>query len=714
MNYDIRQLRGMEACATPFFQMTGLCITDQGKSTAFITTVALAILSSAYLAYQNPAHWWLTTSCVSIVNLYVLPKILHFGHPKLIRMALVTNLAILGSLALGGIGMATVFLSQNIMTLLKTYQFSEALFKACLMTGILGHGVPLFHRALKKAYHFLYTKEWQKRISDLSKPFHHMPEIGLGFLQTNFWGSLTLHLSLFKPELILNFYQFFNIKPPTHVWLMAAATGEISLSHFQYLISSMEQKAYFIQSQEDEQLDAQIWEKIKSEESKRNYDICLKNILSSMRKETLSQAIPLLLSAGSKLIPYILSNEQFLNLFVGETLNVSNIACQQFLDSIDSWRQLHKRYQQLKQHLVQLEKELKSLDRKKRAFKREGSLLKRHQEYSKEFIEIRSGLEKIYFQKRIWERYAPLWHPQLPLPFANGKALLDVLHDSVLLRNIEQTYRDMIETRKTVDPTLNDCLQDITNQLMADKEEEEEFSALMFLAANQGFVQKDFEHIQRWFHLDSLNDLEAAMKKVGLSCEQDLYDHHILIFKTQLSKKEIIHNLQCYIESKPKPDLTDRAQAHINLPFSLYQLKEKVTRVIYYAIKSGSILVPVIISPFAGITGFVVGSGYFVMKRFGICRSHTEGIEDFTEQLIEGIPFAEHLVHLLSRRVFHINARRREEAHQFVEASFFRRIQTINELLLAALFVSHMTLRRTPSFLGSFCQGFFLANEVIN
>jgi hypothetical protein len=713
MDDGTRQLRGAEARDQPFFQMTDLCTVNQAKSTAFITTVAIAVLSSAYLAYQNSARWWLTTSCISIVNLYVLPKILHSGHPKVIRMALVTNLAIVGSLALGGIGVATVFLSQNIFTLLKTYQFSEALFKAFLMTGFLGHGIPLFHRALKKAYHFLYTKEWQKRISDLSKPFQHMPEIGLGFLQTNFWGSLTLHLSLFKPELILNFYQFFNVKPPPHVWLMAAATGEISLSHFQYLIASMEQKAYVIQAQEDEQFDAQIQEKIKSEENKGNDNIYLKNVLSSMKKEMLGQAIPLLLSTGSKLIPYVLSNEQFLNLFVGEVLSAANITCQQFLDSIHSWQDLHKRYQQLKLNLAQLQKELKTQEGKKLAFKREESFLKRHQEYSKEFSKIRAELEKIYFQKRIWERYAPLWHPQLPLPFANGQAILGVLHNTMLLRNIEQAYRDMMETRKGVDPTLHDCLQDITNQLVADQEEEE-FSALMFLAAKQGFVQKDFEHIQRWFHLDSLNDLEAAMKKVGLSCEQDLYDHRILIPKTQLSKNEIIHNLQRHIESRPKPRLTECAPKKFTLHFSLHPLKEKVMHVIYYAIKSGSLLVPVVISPYAGATGFVLGLGYFVMKRFGICRSQTAAIEDFTEEMVEGIPFGEQLSHLLSRRVFHINMNRRTEADQFAKADFFRRIQIINELILTALFVSHLTLRRKPSFLGGFCQGFFLADEVVN
>ena len=690
------------------FQMDYKYAAASLKSAAIITVLATAVLASAHMAYQNPGRWMLTTISVNLVNLYLLPKVLHYGNPAMIKIALVVDLATLGSLSLGGVGVGVVHLSRDTFTLLKTYQFSPALFRTFLITGFLGYGVPLFRSALEKAHHMLnYSEEWQDRFVDLHEQFQFMPEVGLGFLQTNLWQSFLLILSLLKPEHILSFCQTFDINPPGYIWAMAAAGDQVTLNQFRMTIMGMEQMADMYRLQ-GTPLPAEMQD---------GFRMRLKIALRTMKKEEQREGIYLLLSNGSKLIPDVLSNSQFLDLFVADALDATNASLKEFIGLMNSWDDLTSRHQQFSVNIIQFEQDMQTQNMQNLTLDEEEAFSQRHKELNQEFVELRKEVEKVYLNKRIWQDFAPIWNAQQELPFNESDTLLDILHDQDLLKEIEETYRSLIGTGQAPNQTLSDRLQYITSKLVSlheDDEEEDPVSAIIFLAANKGFIKKDYENLQEWFNLDSANELEEAMEGIGLGTEEDLYEKDILPRQGQLSKAEICTNLRYYIEHAPKPNkLNDRIQPkdEIDKTTSAYRVIEKVTRAVFHAITSGLILVPILIYPYAGATGFVLGTTFFTLKRFG--APGTQAISDLTYAFFNNLPLGDFLHNLLTRRVFSLSGRR-ELANQFGNADFWGRMRILNFQILLTMFVAHSSLRYEQPIIGGFLQGIAFASEVVD
>ena len=336
-------------------------LTDHLKTAAIYASFAAAILSSAALAYHNSRRWLTITATVSLINLYALPKILHHSNAMVIHYALSINLAALSTLFLGGIGAATFSMNGTLMDALKIYQFSTALFCAFGITALLGYGFPLCRDAISKAYQFLSkADEWKESISNLQEQFHRMPEMGHGCLQANLWQNLVLQIALIKPECILSYWQFLFISNPDYVWSMAAAASEsVTLEQFREMLTTFEEAAALADSQ-DEDLPDEIQE---------NYLNRLKISMKSLKKGDLDEAVQELLSSGSKFMPRVLSNEQFLGLIDDEALDAADRLCQKFLDHIDDWSSHMQEYcgilettiLKLKQDVLQLEKEVQDL-----------------------------------------------------------------------------------------------------------------------------------------------------------------------------------------------------------------------------------------------------------------------------------------------------------------------------------------------------------------
>ncbi len=110
------------------FHLDGQSFMRGVKSITTITAMATAVLAAGILAYQNPRRWWLITTSTSLISLYSLPKILHYGNATMIRATLTINLITISSLLLGGMAVGSYSLSHSILNNFKTHQFAPAFF----------------------------------------------------------------------------------------------------------------------------------------------------------------------------------------------------------------------------------------------------------------------------------------------------------------------------------------------------------------------------------------------------------------------------------------------------------------------------------------------------------------------------------------------------------------------------------------------------------
>lgn len=682
------------------FQFKPQVIANDLKSIVAITTSAITLLASTYLAYQHPTAWFWTTCSTCVLSLYLLPKILHHATPTWIKTSLIVNYTVLASLLLGGMSALIISLGKATWIALQIHHFSAALLACFLSSAVVGYAVPVCQSLLKKSYRLMMdNEEWKERFKHLHQQFQNIPSLGASFLKTELRQGFLLHFAFLNSGLLFATYRlihhFFNRLPPlpNYVWSMVSAVNQIDLNHFRTVITDFEQLA---------EVGLQYGE-ILPVQTKDNFLWKLKTILRSMNQEDLSQAIPYLLEHGSKLVPYVLTPFEFLNILTEDALEATEASIQQFLDLMLSWEATRCRHQHLQQKVIELEQEIRSLDLKKLPLDQQEKISERHQQVKQEYNKVLAEVKKFYLAKRIWQDFASLWAHSYELPFEKGDTLLSVLHNDTLLQNIDQTYRSMLGGEQRANRSLSMRLQYITNKLLsiqAPNEEEESSSALMFLGSHQNFVQQDYTDLQAWFNLSSPHDLEEAMEKIGLKTEEDLYKKGILARQTKLSKENIRTHLQNYINKTPQTK-------------TLYRLQEKVIRVVYHAIYSGLILVPMVIFPQSAAFGFVAGTIFFVLKRFGVRGTQT--VANVAVRLTAFVPFFGNIMlKLLNRRVLSMTLNRTQLATQFVNSHFFKRVQAINTLLLASFFVSH-----AASFViseiatGGLLQGIAFSREVV-
>ena len=327
------------------FHLDGQSIISGIKSIATITALAAAVLAAGILAYQNPGRWWLVSTSTSLVSLYLLPKILHYGNATMIRAALTINLITISSLLLGGMAVGSYSLSHSVLSNFKSHQFTPAFFQCFYLLTLIGYGMPFFYQGLQKGYDFINQPDWHQSFLHLRNQFHRLPEVGLGLLQSNLWQNFLLQFALFDPDLLLTVYQKLRFNIPESIWSMAGGTIKVDIVDFKGMINTMAQQVERVEA-------GRLL--LSPEELAIQYQR-LKFALRSMKDEELPQASILLISDVPALIPRIISREQYLEFFQDERiLNSTNQVIQQFLDLMAGWNNLAQQHQQLEQNIYQL------------------------------------------------------------------------------------------------------------------------------------------------------------------------------------------------------------------------------------------------------------------------------------------------------------------------------------------------------------------------
>lgn len=708
------------------FKINKQTLSQHLNAAAIKAAVAGAILSSAYLAYVNPRAWWTTYAAVGVVNLYLLPKILHYGNADMIRLAFIANLTSLSTLSLGGIGIKALSLAKSAVSGMVSSQFSSSLVSAFYATALIGYGIPLFSEGLMKAHRFLYEPGvWQENLVHLENQFKRLPEMGLGLLQTHLWKNFILNLALISPSLVLPcpedefpfwliWRRFVSSSDYNYIWSMAVASSEkVTPDQFRKLLNEMAVVNELVRIQE-------AWpaeERDNLPEGRReNFHSRLKIWLRCcFNKKDLSEAIFCLLSDGSKLIPRVISNKQFLDLFVNDALQATNEEINKFLDSIKPWEGLKKKHEDLTADVLAFEQELQTQNNLELLPADEiAAILQRKAKIDADFNSLGKEVNKIYMNSRIWKDFAPLWNEADKLPFENAASLLAILHNQVLLQEINGLYRSMFQKGEDQKQTLVDSRENINNKIRhlenIDKKEKAP-SALKFLCANKGFRTNETDQLQELFNLESPHQLKKAMVGIGLVNEEDLYSKNILQKNKNLSTELILDNLRRYIQKclKPKTMVERFKQIGSAGPTSpLHLTGEKVSRAVYYATTSGLILVPMLINLSIGMAGFGLGLGFFTLKRFNV--PGTAQISQYVNELIPTLPLGTLMKEIVTRNAFSADLERREEADAFVKADFFERIRIINYHIIPPIFASFFVWEYALSF----SQGLSAANEVVS
>jgi len=636
-------------------------------SHATLAAFAIGIVGSTYLAYATPNQWWASTLSIGIISLHTLPNFLHVGNPTLSNVACFTHLTALSCLLLGGVNTVYFSLSKSTFAALKTNHFSSALFHAFLFTGLLGYITPFFHNSLKNAYNCLHHPEIKNRLLILSQQFHHQE--GLKDVASHHLQCLILQLSLFNPEFILEVFDAFAIPLPHYAWLMAATISESThLKKLTQLLNAMGA----LPKDHMEQL---------STEAKDNYLVALKIVLKSLKEEDASNALQQLIKESPKLIPTVISDQQFLHLLKEHFLEKANASIEEFLVQVSQWGKLTATYQTLVKEMSQL---ITELDTKKE------NLIQRYESHHKKYEKLRQEVEKIFNSKHYWQNFGAQWKDDKQLPFKRSKEFLAVLHNQALLKEIDEMYKEVIGTKQGAIPTIHDQFQLINNKLH--KEDNEEASSIFYLATHCGFIQSDYQDLQQWLGVDSPHDLEISMEKIGLATKEDLIKNMILSHGE--SKLDIRKNLYHYIEKTPKQFLMHsfKIENEIEGKSLLGKLIEKVSRFLYYAISSGLILIPFFINPYAGVAGFSLGSAQTI--------SH----------------LSDHLLHvgvdlrpLLNRRVFSFS-KRREKANHFASSHLYEKTRMVNKEIFVAFLLSFFSYRQMH--VSSLIQGIAFSREI--
>jgi len=683
-------------------------------TTTTLTTFAIGILSSSYLAYKSPGNWWLSILSLSVISLYTLPKILNSGKPTLIKKALIANLTALGCLALGGICTATLSLNQSILFSLKTFRVSSSLLGFFLSTGLIGYGTPIFYSALKNAYNFLHNPNSQNRLMTLSEKFFHQEFSEWKISKKNCQESFILHLNLFKPKFILDFCSSLDFSLPHYAWPIAATALETPTpNQLNQILNDMETITGDLSS-------GKIF---KSDEMEENYSLAIEIILQSLNKKELPQAIEYLVKNGPLFSPKIISKERFFNLFKDDVLDEMNKAIKELLFHLDKWKGVSKKYQILTRDVPQFLSKINKLNLQQLSEEEEEEeeINQCYEDLKKDCAELRQEVENIFKRVVVWKHFASLCQNDVEIPFEQKQDLLTALDNQVLLKEIDETYRALIGTLKGQTSTIFEQLELINNKIIAsnDEENDEDISAIIYLAANQGFIQTDYNDLQLWLGVDSPHDLESAMEKIGLAIEEDLYEQNILPRKIagapHPSKQEIRNNLRLYIEKAPKPLLTLPVQSknEIKENSPLDTTMKKLARFIFTAISSGLILVPIFSNPYLGATGFALGFCFFKLERFGF--PGIEAITNIGNTLMEASHLSFIIHPLFNRRVFPLS-QRRERAQLFANSSLLDQIRMLNTLFLCPLIISSIRLssasHQQSLLIGSFLQGVAFSREV--
>ncbi|MFI0435067.1 MAG: hypothetical protein ACH350_04995 [Parachlamydiaceae bacterium] len=678
-----------------------LLVKNQIASGATITAFASITIGAAYLAYHDRGVWWISTLSSTIINFSSIGELLRKGKNNKTKAILFLNAALLNCLFLGGLSVTSLSLTQGIIVSFRRNHLSFLLFQFNLLTCLMGYALPLSLSVLRSVYYAIHDIEMKKRLSLLFDHFDGRRGAGSNYL---------FYLSLFQSDLVLKVCEVLDLSLSDYAWpIVAAASQQMTLQQFDRMVNQAEALPFDFFTELEDVCSTQG---NGGNHRDNHFYAGIKIGLQLIAKKDLSLAVKRLITKVPPLIPRILSIHQFFDLFKGDILDQANQFVQETLSEMDQWQEVVQRYQQFSHDVKRLKLDTDGLDRK--GLEKGGNDFKiRYDNLNVISAQLRCELHKVYEAKRMWQHCSPLFKQVRDLPFVCGKDLLQILRDGALLKEIDDIYRDFNGKKSVCDQ-----LELVNNRLICldDKLEEERASSIIFLAANCGFIQEDFENLQSWLSLDSPHDLEHMMQKIGLATEVELCKHAIVSRKLPPLSKEVIQKrLKHYIHTLPKPLLifdNDKKKT-IDKSSDLRKTVKKISRFIYYAVKSMLLLVPVLIHPYEGGAGLVFGCCFFSMQRFAVPGINM--ISEATSSFVEDFLIGSLASALFNRRIYPLSHLDRENAHRFAEGSLFSKIIIINLHTTLASLVSSFTVRlgRSAYHYGSFFQAIAISRDIV-
>lgn len=674
-----------------------------------ISSLAIGVIGSTYLAYQRFDRWAVALASLEAIQLYTLPKLLRNGKFKPYRLILITQMAALSCLSMGGLVIGSYSLGREILTSFCTQQLSSTLLSqnlknAFLLTGSIGYAIPLFHVFLEKTHRLIHHPECQKRMTFLFDAFGQENDVKLGFHNDRFIDSFKLQLSLFiSGSMASRSHLFGHLIPPT-LSVSAAFTLNKHDSNF------IDQIIFNI---EEHLTNSSKYSSFELKEIEKDFFLSLKIALQTLTtEEKNSLALQwLLFDHAPKIVPDILSKEHFLELFQGEILSSTNLLIDHFFSSMKEWPKVLAKYQKLANDIALFKSDLEMNDfstmnqSDKQAFHLAYETLKN------EKIKILKSIEKIRRKWQCLNSFGSVFQKEDHLPFKKGQEFLNLLHDQNLQDEIMIVHKSLLQVGSEEIPSIHDHFQWINNQLtiLDILDSDEVISASLFLAYNHGFVQKDYADLQEWLGIGFLHDIEEGMGSIGLATESDLYAKNILLQSDPTQTKEDIrHRLRQYIKKHKSLHPIDQIQnKNPIVACSLWtQTSEKISRMVFHAIASGSIMVPLFLNIPAASLGFGMGFAYCMMERFKV-----PGFKWIATEL-NRLPEHNFLQSLVNRRAFSIN-QRQAAAQDFINGDCLSKVRTIFECFINPMALDLLN-RGTPIVrgLGSFIQGITLSREI--
>lgn len=436
-------------------------ITPVLKSAIIYTALAALSTLSLQFAYLNPNHWLLTAASFCVLNSVLLPKILHSGSEKMIRIGLLVSTIAWGVLALGGTAAFSYFFSELLLNCLKVGNISGALFQGFLLTGTLGFIVPALFAPCRIAKELLhYPKVWQEKIRDIQKQFRSLRPLpfdphGMN-LQFNLLepGSIpdTLTTRTTSNTRIANITDITN-----HLYLFALKVllPEIPLEQWNVSLREIEDALDILGT--DNQGNIRLYHA----QFIPYFKAHLQGLLKYVKKEDFGQALSSLLALESKWVPHIFLKDEFLEFFKGDVLNKSDDFVKRFLDETLHLAEYEKKYQKLVGELTSIEQTLKQhnlSDKDKKGLPQQYEVLK------KEFEELKENMQSISLHAGYCKKLAVFLSDPAKFPFKQRDALSLVLQDLSLFNKIDRLNFLINASKDSFERMLGD-LKKFINQL---------------------------------------------------------------------------------------------------------------------------------------------------------------------------------------------------------------------------------------------------------
>lgn len=686
------------------------------KKAATITLLGLAGLASLCLAIRHPKIHFMSTLGIGAVSLILLPAFFCHANAKKFKTALSINFFVLGSLLLGG-GLAKTFLSTRMLfTSVKSAHVRASLSSILSLIRKVGVDLPVFILILKKGYQLFKDEKFTGRIAELQKIYKGIPKQKFKLLraikETVVFNSSFLYFQIImlldfaikKSKYLSKFKIFNNVNQlSSRIELVSgwmSTQEKISLDQFKLLMDLMNHWAISAFSNGIALPD----------HVRKKLILIIKCSLNSLSATDLVNAVDTISKYGPYLIPNFFTKDQLITLVSQEILLRNETLMKKYLNLMHNWKDIKDFHQSLYDKVVQLEKDIQGIKIPKPTPAEYSQFDQRLQALNKTFIHLLTVIDVIHRGKKTFS-----FHMSQQISDSSVENYPDMkkcFDNQDLWKEVSEIYRSLTMVGKGSEKTLHDHFQLVKSKMkqFQENEDEDEFSSVLFLAIQCAFVVKDYDDLQIWLKLDSKDEIDEALKKIGLEKQEDYHAKGIFI-KNEKSSKELKEkvkiNLKNYIDKNSIPKEPEKKVQSVQKS-KWKNLVHKVSGIFYYTMLFLLSVTPILLSPLAGFIGFTLGSSFLLLKRMKF--SKITNIEQKIHSMIVKIPLSDVFrQYFQDRQIFRLTPSRIKRVQWFVDSSFKNKMKKIH----LNLFFEMIFHKIFTSPLHGFLQGINLAKDVL-